>query len=78
MFSRHPAHHLLREDVKNKKHEGMTPLSFQGTRPEYMHFNPRVFKERIYQEARRVKFINHLEQDQAQKEAKRKNKAKKG
>ncbi len=77
VFSQHSAHHLLREDVKNKKHEGMPPSSFQMTRPEYMHFKPRIFKERIYQEVWREKFINHLEQDRAQKEAKRKNKAEK-
>ena len=77
VLSQHPAHHLLREDVKHKKHEGMPPSSFQMTRPEYMHFKPRIFKERIYQEVRREKFINHLEQDRAQKETKRKNKAEK-
>ena len=77
VFSSSAAQRLLRQDVNDKKHDGMTPLSFQHTRPEYIHFNPKIFKGRIYQEVRRQKFINHLEQDQAQKDSKRKDKAKK-
>jgi hypothetical protein len=61
VFDMTPAKELLREDIKNKKHEGMTPLSFQASRQEYYQFKPRQFKERIYQEVRYQKFLNYLQ-----------------
>jgi hypothetical protein len=51
---------LLRADVAEKKHETMTPNQLQGTREEYKPFKARFFKQRIYQEVRRVKFVNLL------------------
>lgn len=60
MFSRSPAFDLLREDVASKVHVGLTPFQLQKTRIEYEPFDPRVFKHRIYQEIRRVKFVNYL------------------
>jgi hypothetical protein len=53
---------LLRADVKEGKHTYMTPSQLQNSRVEYHPFKSRKFKERIYQEVRRVKFINYLEQ----------------
>ena len=38
---------------------------FYGSTP--VVFKPRKFKERIYQEVRRVKFLNYLEQKRAEK-----------
>jgi hypothetical protein len=53
---------LLRADVKEGKHNYMTPTQLQRSRVAYHPFNSRKFKHRIYQEVRRVKFINYLEQ----------------
>jgi hypothetical protein len=53
---------LLRADVKEGKHISNTPAELQHSRVEYHPFNPKKFKERIFQELRRVKFINWLEQ----------------
>jgi hypothetical protein len=56
---------LLRADVKDGKHLTMKPLQLQMTREEYEPYSAGVFKHRIYQEIRRVKFINYLEQRRA-------------
>ena len=61
VFDLHPAKLLLRKDVAERKHLMMKPMELQETRPEYLLFDRRKFKERIYQEVRRVKFINWLE-----------------
>jgi hypothetical protein len=61
VFDLHRAKLLLREDVLSGGHEGMTPSDLQATRPEYMLFKPVKFKERIYQEVRRKKFLFYLE-----------------
>jgi hypothetical protein len=52
---------LLRADVKEGKHNTMTPAELQSDRVEYHPFNPRKFKHHIYQEFCLVKFINWLE-----------------
>jgi hypothetical protein len=52
-----PIKELIREDVQDGKHRGLTPLQFQSTRPEYGQLKPEKFKDRIYQEIRRQKFI---------------------
>jgi hypothetical protein len=57
VFDLHPAKLLLREDVESREHEPMTPSDFQATRPEYMLFKPNKFKERIYQEVKRKKYL---------------------
>lgn len=56
---------LLREDVKNELHTTMDRAELQASRPEYMCFNIKVFKDRIYQEVRRKKFIAYLEAKRA-------------
>jgi len=60
VFDLAPAKLLLRRDMKANKHKQMTPKELQSTRDEYSGFNSRKFKERIYQEIRRNKFINYL------------------
>ena len=61
VFDLHPAKLLLRKDVAERKHLMMKPMELQETRPEYLLFDRCKFKERIYQEVRRVKYINWLE-----------------
>jgi hypothetical protein len=60
---------LLRGDVADGKHLTMKPAQLQQSRREYHPFKQRKFKERIYQEVRRVKFLNYLEQKRANKKA---------
>jgi hypothetical protein len=54
---------LLRADVAEGKHTSMTPSQLQATRDEYKPFDSRKFKHRIYQEVRRIKFLNWLDQN---------------
>jgi hypothetical protein len=67
VFDMSNAKMLLRGDVADGKHLTMQPALLQQSRREYQPFEPRKFKERIYQEVRRVKFINYLEQKRASK-----------
>jgi hypothetical protein len=60
IFDLHPAKHLLRMDVANGVHHLMYPKQMQQTRPAYMEFQSKIFKERIYQEERRKRFLNFL------------------
>jgi hypothetical protein len=71
VFDLHPAKLLLREDVESGENERMTPSDFQGTRPEYMLFKPNKFKERIYQEVKRKKYLYYLELKRLQEKKKR-------
>lgn len=71
IFSAHPAQKLLRQDIKNSVHEGKTPHALRLTRPEYQQFSIQVFRQRIYQEIRRAKFVNHMNQERLKKDAKR-------
>ena len=65
VFDLSPAKELLRADIKAGIHDRMTPEEFQGSREEYQSFSKRKFKERIYQEIRRNKFISYLEMKRA-------------
>ena len=56
---------LLREDVENELHTTMDHAELQASRPEYVCFNIKVFKDRISQEVRRKKFIACLEAKRA-------------
>jgi hypothetical protein len=38
------------EDVKDKRHERLSPSQFQASRPEYKVFEGKMFRHRIYQE----------------------------
>lgn len=62
MFSRHAAMALLRIDIKAGLYPLFTPseLWSHPRRPEYREFELSVFTQRIYQEIRRNKFINYL------------------
>ena len=57
---------LLRADIAEGKHHRMTPSQLQMTRVEYQPFSAVKFKHRIYQEVRRVKFINYLNERREQ------------
>jgi hypothetical protein len=70
VFDMTPAKELLREDIKNKKHERMTRSSLQASRQEYQPFKPKHFKERIYQEVRYQKFLNYLQMKRDEEEKK--------
>lgn len=59
-FHLSPAQSLLRDDMRNSRHEGMTPSAFQQTRPEYQVFGKRKFKELMSQTSRHLKFNNFL------------------
>jgi hypothetical protein len=50
IFDLSPIKELIREDVQDGKHEGLTALQFQGTWPEYNKIRPEKFKHRLYQE----------------------------
>ena len=67
----HDIKDMLREDMHNGVHIGKTPSELQATRPElYGLVKPEKFKERLYQEIRRLKFAAHLEaKRQKKKEA---------
>jgi hypothetical protein len=56
-----PIKGLVRDDVKDGKHKGLTPSEFQETRPEYSQVGKKRFKERLYHEIKRKKFIFHCE-----------------
>jgi hypothetical protein len=61
------AKQYLEEDVKDKKHEIMKPAVLQKTRQIYMQFRLDIFRQRIYQEVRRQKFVFYLEVKRAEK-----------
>lgn len=71
VFDLHPAKLLLRTDLAEQKHLTMTAHELQQSRPaEYMIFDPKIFRYRIFQELRRQKFINYLNEKRAQKHQK--------
>lgn len=61
VFDLHPAKDILREDVAAKKHVGIKPEVLWRSHPEYGEFDKDVFRGHLYQEIRRVKFINFLQ-----------------
>lgn len=75
VFDCSTAKQLLREDVRDENHVGMTPLAFQQTSPAYMVFKPDIIKGHIHQEVRRQKYCNFLEKEQKKEEQQRKKKA---
>ena len=62
VFDLHPAKEILRDDVSQKKHVGLTPFALWKTRDKYQEFDQEIFQRRIYQTIRREKFINYLNQ----------------
>lgn len=71
VFDLSPAKMLLREDIENERHVGLTPTIFQNTRDEYKLFPLKIFRQRIYQELRRKKFVYYLERKRARARATR-------
>jgi hypothetical protein len=57
---------FLPADVAEGKHHQLTPSQLQQSRVEYHPFSAKNFKHRIYQEVRRQKFVNYLNQRRAQ------------
>ena len=56
-----PSMELIRDDINNGKHKGLKPSEFQATRPEFKEIDKTKFKERMYQEIKRKKFIFYCE-----------------
>ena len=61
---------LLENDVRSKLHEAMAPAALQKTRDEYDAFPLKTFREHIYQEVRRQKFIHWCEWKREQEKEK--------
>jgi hypothetical protein len=57
----------LRDDIKNKLHEQMTPMEFWQSREVYTKYKLDKFRPRIYQEVRRGKMLNWLEKKRTEK-----------
>ena len=57
----HSAKQFLRMDIANNLHKQLSPSELRLTRPAYQEFKLDKFTFRIYQEVRRVKFLNYLD-----------------
>lgn len=71
IFDVHPAKPLLQEDVHMKRHLEMSPMVLKATRREYGDFDLKTFRQHIYQEVRRQKFIYFLNVKRAEKQKQR-------
>jgi hypothetical protein len=64
---------LLREDVKNGRHNLMTAVALKSSRPEYDEYSMQGFREHVTQEVKYQKFGNYLsdkrEKDEQEKRA---------
>ena len=61
VFDFHPAKEFLRADIKEGLHTGKTLAQFWSTCKEYQEFDAKILRQRIYQEIKYTKFVNHLE-----------------
>ena len=57
----------LKEDIENKLHKEMSPMALWESRSLYMKYREDIFRQRIYQEIRRKKFLNWLEKKRTKK-----------
>jgi hypothetical protein len=57
----------LREDIENRVHKGKNPYELHALRPVYQKYKLDKFRPRIYQEIRRVKFVNYLNHKRTEK-----------
>jgi hypothetical protein len=57
----------LGEDIKNKLHKRMTPTELWQSREMYLKYKANIFKHRIYQYEKRVKFLNWLEKQRTER-----------
>ena len=61
VFSMLAAKPLLSKDITSGAHRRLSLGDLHKSRPEYDQFERRIFKEHVYQEIRRQKFIAYLE-----------------
>jgi hypothetical protein len=74
VFDLSSAKDLLRQDVKDKVHEEMSPWELWQSRPEYMHFKLKKFRHRIYQEVRLQKYYHYRDMARITKKQEQKQK----
>lgn len=56
------AQELLRQDIREKKHENMSKMDLWGSQPEYFtEFPLDAFRDKLYQEIRTAKYLHTLE-----------------
>jgi len=67
VFDLHPAKMILREVVANEGHLQMKPNALRETNAQFKDFTSVKFKERIYQEVKRKKFVNYLNKKREEK-----------
>ena len=67
VFDMHPAKKMLRHDIKHGLHELMSAEELYESRTEYMEFDLKAFRRRIWQELRRVKLVNWMEYKRTEK-----------
>ena len=67
VFDVHPAKELLRHDINAEKQLQNTPKLLWKSRPEYQEFDMNIFRNRIYQEKRRRRFLNYLQHKREEK-----------
>ena len=67
VFAFSEAKKKLKKDVERRKHKTMKPIDLRNTRPEYKVFTLDKFRQRIYQQERREKFENYLEDKRDEK-----------
>ena len=70
VFDMHPAKAMLRYDIKNGMHELMSAEELYESRTDYMEFDLKMFRRRIWQELRRVKMLNWMEHKRTEKRRK--------
>lgn len=70
IFSAHPAQKLLNNDVKKKLDRKHSIARLWLSRKEYKAFEFSLFRRRVYQARRRVKFCNYLEDKRTEKRRK--------
>ena len=61
VFNVHSAKRFLQMDIANNLHKQFFPSALRSKRPAYQEFKLATFTFRIYQEVRRVKFLNYLD-----------------
>jgi hypothetical protein len=57
----------LSEDVQNNLHNRLTPMELWKSREVYSKYQLKIFRHRIYQYKKRVKFLNWLEKQRNEK-----------
>ena len=73
IFDVHAAKPLLQEDVRMKRHMSMSPMTLRASRKEYSDFELGIFRQHIYQEVRRQKFVYFLNVKRAEKQKQQRN-----